>query len=59
MVTEKTINEKKKDKVSGIDIPILRIGLSKKEVDKQYKTFLKNIKKSKKHWIILMKETKS
>jgi len=56
MITEKNINEKKKDIVPGIDIPIMRIGLSKKEADKQYKIFLKNLKKSKKYWMVLIKD---
>ena len=55
MIT-KSISEEKKDKVSGRDVPILRLTLSKREADKQYKTFLKNVKKSKKHWVILIRD---
>jgi len=55
MIAE-AISKERKSKIPGIDMPIMRIALSKKEAEKQYKTFLKNLKRSRRYWFTLIRD---
>ena len=49
------IKKVEKEKIPGIHFPIIKIGISKKRADNEYKKFLKRVKKSKQRWEVLLK----
>ena len=53
---EEIRERKKEEEVPGIHFPIIRIKTSRKKANKEFKTFLKNIKKSRQRWEILLKD---
>jgi len=55
IVNSEEIKKIEEEKIPGIHFPIIKIGTSKKRADKEYKVFLKRIKKSKQRWEVLLK----